>query len=402
MAEGYDFSALARILTKSGMSSADISRIFSPELGYLTGTFYQDPTATAEEEELSWLQNAPNMRRALNLPDDDIRKIIAAEIYRGANPWDVRRQVEEYTAQQAELNPGVYNQEGETKDLLSFVDTVDSEWRKKTISDIKTTREGSTIAKSGLPPKEAEFTAAELMPDLFTKLQAQASGLRSDVNKVSISDKTKKAALKFLEQQKTQAETTKKEVVPHPSAVEREGLLASLQRNLANTAIGKGEAGAGGVVPLAKLAASPGAALMAVYRGLTDPLYAEAEDTAKYMAQETIGKVPGIPKVSLGEDPIGQILYGKPRAKTSQPSSDASVDRAENIRFGRIAQDVVSRADSPERNKLETDARNKEKWMKDFTEILSTLVQGRARQTGYTPYNEAVAARVNFLAAGGK
>jgi hypothetical protein len=399
MSDVYDWSALAQILKNSGISSGDISRVFSPELGELTGTFYQNPEVSAQEEELSWLQNAPNMRRALNLPDDDIRKIIAAAIYRGENPWDVRRQVEAYTAQQAELNPGVYNQEGETKDLLSFVDTVDSEWRKKTIANMKDGAEGSVLAKAGLPPKELEYSAEQLLPDLFDKLNSQAAGLRAEAAKFSVGDKTKKAALKYLEQQKTQAAAAKKERVPHPSLVPTEGFRAALSRNLANTPMGRGEAGVRGLIPLLKTLEQIPAGLMALQKSVVDPLYQEAAKNAKYIAQETIGTVPN---VSVGKDVVGQILYGKPRSEIGKKADDGSYDRAEGARFGRIAQDVVTRAEDPKRKAAATEAKGKEQWMKDFTQILSTLVQERARQTGYTPYNEAVAARVNFLAAGGK
>lgn len=398
--------AIARTLQGRGnVSQSDVNTLFSPELAYLTGTYYQDPTVSAQEQDNMMRQYAPNLRLVLNLPDTDIRKIIANEIINfGTAPWDVKRMVEEYTAKQAELNPGVYNQEGETSDLMRFADTIFSENNKLQVEGQKVAGDDWAKVTGGLPRPEMDFSPEQIAPELFDKLNLEGQRLRTERGRVTVSDKTKKAALRFLDQQKTEsaqrkaAETAK--IVPHPSLTKDESVLASLQRNLANTAIGKGEAGVRGVVPLGKLIASPGAALMAVYRGLTDPLYKEAEDTLRYVAQETVG---GLPSVSLGEDPIGKILYGRARQQMAggQPVSDGSDERAENVRFGRIAQDVVRRAEDPVRQQEYAEATKKQKWMEDFTKILGVLAQQKARSVGYTPYQEALTARRNFMAGGG-
>lgn len=401
-------AALARTMQGRGnVSRSDLSTLFSPELAYLTGTFYQDPTRSAQDEDNLFRQYAPNMRLVLNLPDTDIRKIITNEIVNfGTAPWEVKRQIEEYTAKQAELNPGVFNQEGETKDLMSFADTV---FRENNALQVQRSKEsgGDDWAKvtGGLPRPELDFSPEQIAPELFEKVGQETQRLRVERGRTSISDKTKSAAMRFLEQQKTEAsqrEAERGKPVPHPSVTENESVLDSLRRNLANTAIAKGEAGVRGAVPLAKLAASPFAGLMGLYRGLTDPLYKEAEDTAKYIAQETVGRV-GVPDISLGNDPVGKILYGRERPQMAggQPVSDGSDVRAENVRFGRIAQDVVRRAEDPQRKAAASEAVKRQKWMDDFTKALSYIAQQKARAAGYTPYQEALTARRNFMAGGG-
>jgi hypothetical protein len=74
---------------------------------------------------------------------NNIRKIIANELAQGAAPWDVRRQIEEYTAAQANANPGLINQEGETKDLLSFADKVYGEINSFSVASQEKSRKAS-------------------------------------------------------------------------------------------------------------------------------------------------------------------------------------------------------------------------------------------------------------------
>lgn len=392
--------ALARSMTgKNAVSQSDLNTLFSPEVGVLTGTMYQDPNQSAQDEDNMFRQYAPNLRLVLNLPDTDIRKIIANEIINfNAAPWDVKRQIEEYTAGQAELNPGVFNQEGETSDLMKFADTVFKENNDLQIQRQKQGGDEWSKITGGLPRPEMQFAPEQLAPELFQALARQRQSLATEKNKATVGSKTQQAAMRFLEQQKTQAAQREAEnaPIPHPSTVEREGLMDSIKRNLANTPIGKGEAGIGGVVPLAKLIASPFAAAGALYAGVMDPLYREAADTTKYISQETIGKVPG---VSLGEDPVGQILYGKARSQMTT-TGDKSDERAEDVRFARVAKDVVARASDPKLRSQRQEAAKKEKWVNDLTNILGMLAQQRAVSVGYTPYQEALTARQNFLAGG--
>lgn len=393
--------ALARAMSAKGnVSSGDINTLLSPELGYLTGTFYggQD---TGQDDELLWMDHAPNFRKALTLPDTDIRKIIAGEIYRGAAPWDLKRQIEEYTAGQAELSPGLINQEGETADLQAFANTAFKEYTNYQVAKTKAGRSAAgkdPFVAGGIPSPEMDFAPEQLAPDLFENLAKESVARGAESNLLRQRGKSRSAALEFLSQQKKQAEKRKEDSKTYyPWDEKSESIPESLSRNLANTPMGRGEAGFRGLIPLLKMAEQIPAGALALYRGVTDPIYDEAIKNVNYIGQETIGKQ--IPKISLGQDPIGQILYGRNREEKPGVKDDGSFQRAEDIRFGRTAQDVVKRSEGVEKDISES--ARKEKWLQDFTSALGMLVQAKARSAGYTPYQEALTARSNFLRAGG-
>jgi hypothetical protein len=382
--------------SKGNVSSSDLNTLFSPELAYLTGTMYKDPSTSAADEENMFRQYAPNLRLVLNLPDDNIRKIIANEIINfGSAPWDVKRQIEEYTAKQAELNPGVFNQEGETRDLMAFADTVFREGNALATQRAKGSGDDWERVTGGLPRPELDFRAEDLLPDVFQELGEAGRRARTEVGRTSVSDKTKQSALRFLEQQKDAAAQRKAAEtagrVPYPGDVPTESFLSSFRRNLANTPMGRGEAGFRGLIPLANYLYQIPAGAAALYRGINDPIDQEMKKNIQYIAQETLGSVP-----KPGKDVIGQLLYGKDRPTATKPTGD----RAEMARFGRIAQDVVRRAEDPKRKAEASEAVKRKQWIDDFTNVLGVLAQQKARSVGYTPYQEALVARQNLLAGG--
>ena len=397
--------ALARSLSgKGNVTSSDINTLLSPELGYLTGTFYggQDPEQAAADDELLWMDYAPNFRKALTLPDTDIRKIIAAEIYRGAAPWDVKRQIEEYTAGQAELNPGLINQEGETKDLQSFANTVFSEYNNYQVAKTKASRTAAgkdPFVSGGVPSPEMDFAPEQLAPDLFESLAKESAARGAESNVLRQRGKSRSAALEFLGQQKKQdVQREASRQVAYPFDEKSESIPEALRRNLANTPMGRGEAGFRGLIPLLKMAEQIPAGGLALLKGVTDPIYDEIIRNAKYVGEETLRRN-DFSKPNLGKDVIGQILYGRDREQKRNVKDDGSFQRAEDIRFGRTAQDVVKRSEGVEKDVVESG--RKEKWLQDFTSALGMLVQAKARAAGYTPYQETMTARSNFLRAGG-
>jgi hypothetical protein len=63
--------ALARSLSgKGNVSSSDINTLLSPEVGYLTGSFYGQEGGDEEDDEFMYLKYAPNFRAAMNLTDE--------------------------------------------------------------------------------------------------------------------------------------------------------------------------------------------------------------------------------------------------------------------------------------------------------------------------------------------
>lgn len=197
---------LARALSQRGnVSQSDLSSLFSPELGYLTGTTWEDTGASAENADLMKMQYAPNLRLVENLPDTDIRKRIArAIVYDGIAPWDVKAIIEEYAAAQANVNPETYNAEGETKDLISFADTIFRESNALSVQQAKSSGEESDWSKKTgkLAPFTARYSAQDLAPDYFSALAERLYRGQEEMRKIQApGGQTLKNASRFIEQQ---------------------------------------------------------------------------------------------------------------------------------------------------------------------------------------------------------
>jgi hypothetical protein len=411
--------ALARSLSgKGNVTSGDINTLLSPEVGRLTGTFYGQEGADEDDDEFMYLKYAPNFRAAMNLTDDNIRKIIANELAQGSAPWDVRRQIEEYTAAQANANPGLVNQEGETRDLLSFADKVYGEINSFSVASQERSRKASAndpFAAGGLPSPDMDFGMDRLAPDMFDMLSKRSQALEADTQKYQARGKSRQSALQFLEEQRNavkQSDADRKADyaslgdfrVPNPDiAGSGESYLAAFKRNMANTPMGRGEAGPTGLIPQLKYLEQIPASLGALKNTIVNPTADLAFSAADYVARNTIGK--GLPRyggVGYG-DIIPAMLYGskqnKSESRGSQVPNDGSFDRAENARFGRTAQGVVDRSENVAKDVADT--AQKSKWMQDYSSALDMLLKAKARSVGFTPYEETLTARSNFLRSGG-
>lgn len=211
--------ALARAMSAKGnVTSSDLNTLFSPELAYLTGTAYQDEGQDAQADDLMALQYAPNLRLAVGLGQDDIRRKIASEIVEhGLPPWEVKAMIEEYTAAQATANPDTYNQEGETNDLMQFADTIFKENNALTVQKSKSSAGGDYAKATGmLPPMEARFTGMELDPQYFSKFAENLLSLNEKSKKLAApSGQTLKQAQSFVSEQ----DKANKEVGAEPSFI---------------------------------------------------------------------------------------------------------------------------------------------------------------------------------------
>jgi len=399
--------ALARAMSAQGnVSSGDINTLLSPELGYLTDTFYGQDGQGEEDDELLWMDYAPNFRRAMDLPDDNIRKQIAAEIYRGSAPWDVKRQIEEYTAGQAQSNPGLINEDGETEDLQSFANTVFSEYNNYQVAKTKADRTSAgkdPFAAGGIPPQDMDFSLEQLAPDVYQQLYGSAQKVGQDSKTFSQRGTNRSSALKFLQQQKiVDKNRVSKNSEEYRSGLDYskpEGYRAAFNRNMSNTPMGRGETGFTGLVPLYKYLEQIPASAFALKDSIMQPTIGYATEEADYISRNTVGKGLKLPKGTTGKDVLGIFLHGN-KYKKSAPTDDGSFDRAENARFGRTAQSVVDRSENVASDISDND--KKAKWIRDYSQALEMIMQSKARSVGYTPYQEAMVKRANFMRAGGQ
>lgn len=389
---------LARALSgKGNVSSGDINTLLSPELGYLTGTFYggQDPE---QDDELLWMDYAPNFRKALTLPDTDIRKIIAGEIYRGAAPWDVKRQIEEYTASQAELSPGLINQEGETSDLVAFANTAFKEYTNYQVAKTKASRTAAgkdPFVAGGVPSPEMDFSPERLAPDLFESLAKESAARSSESNMLRQRGKSRAAALEFLDRGKSFNPLTE-ELPKYEDANYFDWASGGTGKqderaNFAKKVEGFRDEYLKRVDRLNRLK-----------KGVTSwkTMFPEfrSEQQAMAQAQKSVDVYKKQYEDALNAAKTKFGMY-TPEKIVNPKGEDRSYQRAEDIRFGRTAQDVVKRSEGVEKDVLESS--RKDKWLQDFTSALGMLVQAKARAAGYTPYQETMTTRSNFLRAGG-
>lgn len=395
--------ALARSLSgKGNVTSGDINTVLSPELGYLTGTFYggQNPEQAAQDDELLWMDYAPNFRKALGLPDTDIRKIIAGEIYRGAAPWDVKRQIEEYTAGQAELSPGLINQEGETKDLQSFANTVFSEYNNYQVAKTKASRTAAgkdPFVAGGVPSPDMDFAPEQLAPDLFESLAKESAARGAESNMLRQRGKSRAAALEFLKRGTGFNPLTEK----LPEYEDRSylefasggggGAKTDEQANFAKQVEGYQKDYLTRVDRLEQLKRTPDS-----WKRLFPELRSRQEALAQAQKSVDVYKKQFETSLNAAKTKFGMYT---PEKIINPKGVDRSFQRAEDIRFGRTAQDVVDRSGNVAQD-IQESAR-KDKWLEDFTSALGMLVQAKARGAGYTPYQETMTARSNFLRAGG-
>jgi hypothetical protein len=235
-------------------------------------------------------------------------------------------------------------------------------------------------------------------------LSKRTAAAAQRANAANVGRKTVSSAKKFLEerQAKAVAEQAPNQRFSPEQPSGGENFVESLQRNLANTPMGRGEAGVRGLVPLLKLAEQIPAGGIALFRGITDPIYDEAISNLKYVAESTLGQQ--LPKLS-NSDPLGQILYGRPRQQIAEQKTEAgrpAEDEGEMRRFGRIAEDVVRRAEDPQLQKERARLSRQSRLMDEAKQLLAAYVEQRAAEQGVTPRMRALATRANFLASGGK
>jgi hypothetical protein len=395
--------ALARSLSgKGNVSSSDINTLLSPEVGYLTGSFYGQEGGDEEDDEFMYLKYAPNFRAAMNLTDDNIRKIIANELAQGAAPWDVRRQIEEYTAAQANANPGLINQEGETKDLLSFADKVYGEINSFSVASQEKSRKASAndpFAAGGIPSPYMDFGMDKLAPDMFDMLSKQSQALQADTRKFQARGKSRAAALEFLKRGSGSNFDPYKDKLPeyegrsYPEFATGGGggQITDEQANFAKQVEGYQKDYLVRVAEKNRLSKNPSA---------WKELYPQTRtyEQAVALAQKGVDVYKKIFDDSVAGAKKNLGMY-TPEKLANPKGEDRSFQRAEDIRFGRPAQGVVDRSQNVAQDVKDTAA--KSKWMQDYSSALDMLLKAKARQVGFTPYEEALTARSNFLRSGG-
>jgi len=206
----YDFMSLIAGLSaaQSKPTQSGINRLFMPEVGALTNTYYGDFGQTSDQQEAAtMLRLAPDILRASELIQSDptdIRGIIASKIvYEKMPVWEVKKLIRKYLldAQSAGEDVAI---DASTTELMQFADKIQSQ------SDALEADRAAGFAKpksdvfsqAGLPSPDEMFSPEALAPDYF-KMYADETAKRNEAfRKIQPTNATaRRQAAKYLEQQ---------------------------------------------------------------------------------------------------------------------------------------------------------------------------------------------------------
>ena len=206
----YDFLSLIAGLAagQSKPTQAGINRLFMPEVGALTGTYFGDFGQTSDQQEAAtMLQLAPDVLRAselLQADPTDIRGIIASKIvYEKMPVWEVKNLIRKYLLDAQSAGEDI-DINASTTELMQFADKIQSQ------SDALAANQAAGLAKpktdvfsqAGLPSPDEMFSPEALAPDYF-KMYAQETAKRNEAfRKIQPTNPTaRRQAAKYLEEQ---------------------------------------------------------------------------------------------------------------------------------------------------------------------------------------------------------
>lgn len=223
----YDFLSLIAALSasQSKPSQAGINRLFMPEVGALTGTLFQQDTGSSEQEEAAtMLRLAPDILRASNLPEGDIRAKIANMIYVQKIPvWDVKRRIEQELLERQKLGEAI-DVDATSQELMAFADKIQSQ------SDQLDANQAAGLAKpktdlfsqAGLPSPELRFAPEDLAPDYFKQYGEETAKRSGRMREIQVPGAaSRRSALKFISEQ----EKIREKAAKPPGGVEALGSL---------------------------------------------------------------------------------------------------------------------------------------------------------------------------------
>lgn len=209
----YDFmqAVLGLSASQSKPSQSGINRLFMPELGALTGTYYGDYGQSNDQQEAAtMLQLAPDILRASQLRQadpNDIRGIIAAKIVDEKMPvWEVKNLIRKYVLDAQSAGEPDIEGDATTAELMQFADKIQDQSDKLTANQAAglAKPKSDVFSQAGLPQPTEMFAAEDLAPDYF-KMYADETRKRNEAfRKIQPNSATaRRQAARYLDEQKT-------------------------------------------------------------------------------------------------------------------------------------------------------------------------------------------------------
>jgi len=206
----YDFLSLIAGLSasQSKPSQAGINRLFMPETGVLTNTYYGDYSQSNDQEEAAtMLRLAPDILRASNLiqaDPTDIRGIIASKIvYEKLPVWEVKKLIRKYLLDAQSAGEDV-DIDATSTELMQFADKIQNQadaLEANRASGLAASK-NDVFSQAGLPSPDEMFSPETLAPDYF-KMYAQDTAKRNEAfRKIQPTNATaRRQAAKYLSEQ---------------------------------------------------------------------------------------------------------------------------------------------------------------------------------------------------------
>jgi hypothetical protein len=395
MADGqinpYDFLSLvaAQSAAQKNPTQSGINRLFMPEIGVLTGTFYGDTGGVSQQQEAAtMLQLAPDILRISNIAQsnpDDIRAQIARKIVYEKQPvWEVKRLIQKYVLDASAAGEDIDTAATSTE-LMAFADKIQNQSDALDASYAKAsiTKGNDVFSQAGLPSPQERFSPDQLLPEFFAKYATGTQERQSKLDALKRNQSARSAAVKFLGDQSgtvdvRSAELPKYETPGYFDSDRRtkEGLKSTSQEiERLQSDYQKALADLNRVTksykPLSKGSMTQQQAIAAAQKRvdatkkLFDDRFAAAKERGMYSP-----------------------------AKMAQTGAQD----VETIRFKEIASRAAARPDtSAER----LDLVKRQKYEDDVAAAVARKISEQATSIGYTPLIQALMTRANFVGLGG-
>jgi hypothetical protein len=204
----YDFLQLiaAASASRKNPTQSGINRLFMPELGVLSGSYYGTQGATSDQQNAAvMLDLAPDILRADELgkadPENIYARIARQIVYEKKPVWEVKRMIQQYIVDASADDPTI---DVSSNDLMDFANKIQSQSDKLMAYEAKAGVSGSKdiFSEAGLPSFESRFAPEDLAPDYFKMYAEQERKRAEDYRKIQPANATaRRQAAKYLEEQ---------------------------------------------------------------------------------------------------------------------------------------------------------------------------------------------------------
>lgn len=175
----------ASLNQKGALSASDLSLLFDPEVGILSGTY--TPPTVLEEGVQNPEQYIPTFAQIEQFEQpDSLRRTIADAVRAGTPIWEIEKQI--LSQAQAEMQAGL-TPEDTTDNYIALAKTLQNEWQSYSNAAAKAKGKvsDSPFAKYGLPEPDMQFdVSAMIQPQLEMLARKYQQAVREKTRNVSV------------------------------------------------------------------------------------------------------------------------------------------------------------------------------------------------------------------------